>query len=238
MPQSEVLHIIYDEYHRWARRFAVACRPACPVCCTQNVTMTAVEGEEILDYALRQGLEEWLGDTLAAIEQAPPPPMTINQFAAACLAGQEVSDQWPANHRPCPFLGDGLCRIYEARPFACRLFLSSRPCQPGGEAEMPEAYPGVASAICQVIEHLGQRRHWGNMADVLLALLTRPAYQTISRRVSPDKIAAARSRLLIAQPLPGFLLDEEEASLASPLFTAIFEREVGGKTIRAILDGK
>ena len=237
MPRSDILHVIYDQYDQWARRFAVACRPACRACCTQNVTMTAVEGEEILRHALRQGMETWLGDTLAAVERPTPPSMTTNQFAAACLAGKETSQEWPTNHKPCPFLDDGLCRIYAARPFACRLFLSTRRCQPGGQAEMPTAYAGVASAICQVVEHLGQRRCWGNMVDVLLSLLTLPAYQTIARRVSSDEIATARGRLLIAQPLPGFLLDERETSLASPLLAAIFDSEVGGKTVGAILGG-
>ncbi|MDR0477995.1 MAG: hypothetical protein LBH14_08715 [Desulfobulbaceae bacterium] len=102
---------------------------------------------------------------------------------------------------------------------------------------MPASYPGVASAICQVIEHLGQRRYWGNMTDVLVALLAQPAYQAIACRLPPDKIAAAGDRLLIAQPLPGFLLDEEEFSLASPLLAAILDSEVNGKTIRTILDG-
>ncbi|MDR0477994.1 MAG: hypothetical protein LBH14_08710 [Desulfobulbaceae bacterium] len=106
MLKSDILHIIYEQYHHWAQRFTVACRPACPVCCTQNVTMTAVEGEEILAYALGQGLAQWLGDTLTACGQTTPPPMTTNQFAAACLAGQETNPVWPANQMPCHFLTD------------------------------------------------------------------------------------------------------------------------------------
>jgi len=237
MLKSDILNIIYDQYDQWARRFAVACQPACPVCCTQNVTMTAVEGEEILRYIQHQGLAKWLGDILGASGQTTPPMVTTNQFAAACLAGQETNSDWPANQTSCPFLSGGLCRIYAARPFACRLFLSTRRCQPGGEAEMPAGYPGVATAICQIIEHLSQRGYWGNMSDVLLALLARPAYQEIARHVAPDKMATARARLLIAQPLPGFLLDEEESSLASPLITAIFAREVNGKKVETILGG-
>jgi len=238
MFKPAILDIIYDHYDGWARQFAVACRPTCRVCCTQNVTMTAVEGEKILGYALRQGLAEWLGATLAEADALQPPPFTTNQFAAACLAGREMKEEWPENRAPCLFLDHDLCRIYAARPFACRLFLSTGRCQPGGEAEMPAAYPGAASAICQIIEHLGQRRPWGNMLDVLLALLPHPAYREIARLVPPEKIATARGRLLAAAPLPGFLLDDEEEALAAPLLDGIFQSQVEGKTVAAILNGE
>jgi len=56
--------------------------------------------------------------------------------------------------------------------------------------------------------------------------------------VPPDKIAAARGRLLTAAPLPGFLLDDEEQALAAPLFDAIFQSRIGGKTVAAILNGE
>jgi Fe-S-cluster containining protein len=199
--------------------------------------MTAVEGEEILRHALHQGLAGWLGETLATATEAQPPPLTTNQFAAACLATEKIEENWPENRQPCPFLANNLCRIYAARPFACRLFLSGERCLPGGEAEMPTAYSGVAVAIGQIIEHLGQRQYWGNMLDVLLALLPRPEYQKIACFVLPERIAEARGRLLAAQALPGFLLDEEEAALAAPLFEAIFQSRVDGKTVEVILNG-
>jgi len=199
--------------------------------------MSAVEGEEILRFVLRQGCSQWFGETLASAVCATPPRVTTNQFAAACLSEREVDEEWPKNSAPCLFLTDDLCRIYEARPFACRLFLSTSRCQPDDAAAMPAAYPGVASAICQVIEHLGQRQYWGNMTDVLLALLARPEYEDIARFVAPDKITVARGRLLIAEPLPGFLLDDKETALAVPLIDAIFESQVSDKTVATLLDG-
>jgi len=237
MKKTDILDIIYDRYDQWVRQFTVVCRPACRTCCTQNVTMTAVEGEEILDYARREGLGEWLGETLVNAAETEPSPMTTNQFAAACLCGQETECTWPANRAPCPLLADDLCRIYEARPFVCRLFVSTRHCLTEGAATMPDGYAGVASAICQVIEHLGQRQYWGNMADVLLALLARPEYEDIARTVAPKKITEARAKLLVAEPLPGFLLDEREAALAAPLFNAISQSVIDGKTVGAILNG-
>ncbi|HBT97587.1 MAG TPA: hypothetical protein DEB25_08160 [Desulfobulbaceae bacterium] len=237
MQKAAILNIIYDRYDEWARQFAVVCRPSCRTCCTRNVTMTTVEGEEILRYALRQGLEKWLGEALNSTVETAPPPVTTNQFAAACLAGQEIEPEWPANQAPCPVLADDLCRIYTVRPFACRLFVSSQRCRLDGAAVMPAAYTGVVSAICQLIEHLGQRQYWGNMADILLALVTRPGYEKIAYFVAPEKITAARNRLLVAEPLPGFLLDEREAALAAPLFNAIFHSEAGGKTVETILNG-
>lgn len=47
----------------------------------------------------------------------------------------------------CPFLKDGSCKVYEARPMGCRIYLSSsaRSCkqefdQPGNQKSIPELY--------------------------------------------------------------------------------------------------
>jgi hypothetical protein len=43
---------------------------------------------------------------------------------------------------------------------------------------------------------------------------------------------------LVAAPLPGFLLDDEEDALAAPLLEAIFQSRIGGRTVAAILNGE
>ncbi|MDR3090407.1 MAG: YkgJ family cysteine cluster protein [Desulfobulbaceae bacterium] len=243
MPKRAILRLIYERYADWAAQFSAACRPACHICCTRNVTISAVEGEEILRYILEQGLERWLVERLARVGPVAPPPLTTNEFALACLEGREVADDWPKNQWPCPFLEDALCRIYPARPLACRFLLSAQICASDTAALAPAGYPGAATALCQIIEHLGQNDHWGNMLDVLPVLAARRPFQTVAH-LPADRLTsrlsgqAATTRLRRAKPLPGFLMDEQEAALAAPLLTTIFHSEIDGKSVEDILNGR
>jgi Fe-S-cluster containining protein len=213
MLKSTILQIIYNRYEEWAKQFAVACRPSCCACCTQNVTITAIEGEEILRYVKQQGMEQWIGTKLSRTRPVTPPPMTTNEFARACMENRDIDLDQPANLAPCPFLENGLCQIYPVRPFGCRLFISSVTCSASQPAVVPESYLGAVTAVSQLIEHLGQKEYWGNMLDVLPALLDIVEYQNIALYVDTALSATARIRTLTAQPLPGFLLDEQEATL-------------------------
>jgi len=239
MVKREILNIIYDRYEKWSQQFSVACSRGCNACCTCNVTITAQEGEEILSYIRENGREQWLAKRLTAVsDEFSRPAITTNGFARACMEDRDVELEDNQTLSACPFLEDGLCGIYPVRPFGCRLFVSTAVCSKGTPAVMPQSYLGSVTAVSQIIEHLGQKEYWGNMLDVLPALMDISINSDIARHLNTEDCNQARLKTLTAEPLPGLLLDEQEAKLAGPLLREIFSAQVDGRTVEDILNGK
>lgn len=239
--KEQILAHIYAAFELWAADQKTACGRGCAACCSQNVTITALEGEQILGYVIAENLLPWFATCLEAAGDPPPRPgQTTNAYARAIIAGQasdSAEEQQSAG--PCPFLEDQACRLYPVRPFACRSFISQTPCSAAHPALISEGYAAGTIATSQIIEHLGQRQSWGNMLHVLTALLGRPAYATIATELeNPDRIGQAARATLTAEPLPGFLFSPDEQDQLAPLLRAIFSGQVGGKTIEDILNGR
>jgi len=235
--KGQILFTIYDIFDQWNSDFDTACDRGCSSCCTQNVTITAVEGEAILRYVLAENMSIWLAEKLSSSRNHQPPKMTTNDFAAACLAGRDADPGDRQNLTVCPFLESNLCAIYPVRPFGCRLFISERTCSAAQPALIPDAYFEAATAVTQLIEHLGQKEYWGNMLDVLLSLLDISEFEKIAEHVNSILIMQARMQTLTARPLPGFLISEKHSEQVLPLLQKIFSAEVRGKTIENILNG-
>ncbi len=234
----KVLHTIYETFAGWNHKLPAACGPACSCCCTQNVTITALEGEEILRFVLAEDLSRWFAGVLAQGRNHRPAQMTTNDFALACLEGRDTDPDLPHSPSPCPFLLQNLCRIYPVRPFGCRLFASTQRCSPARPAVVSDYYFEAATAVSQLVEHLGQKEYWGNMLDVLPALLDIRTFREIADHLPPTISIQARLRTLTARPLPGFLLSEEHGEQVASLLEAIFRAEVDGKQVEDILNGK
>ena len=169
--KQQVLFTIYDIFEQWNRDLERACHMGCSGCCTQNVTITAVEGEAILRYILNEDMSCWMAEKLASPRTHQAPQMTTNDFASICLEGKDNDPGDHYNLAICPFLEKNLCKIYPVRPFGCRLFISRKTCSSTHPALVSDAYFEAATAVTQLIEHLGQNEYWGNMLDVLRALL-------------------------------------------------------------------
>lgn len=238
MNKSLILDTIYAEVDAWTATLPFSCAPGCCTCCTDLVTITAAEGEKILHYCLEHGLQRWLGEGLAARPTRTPPTHTLNDFAAACLEGRELPEDNQTTARPCLFLQGGRCRIYPARPLACRLFASTEPCRPQQPAAVPPWYFDAVTAITQVAEHLGQKEYWGHLEDVLAALLDISRFAAIASHLDPILTIQARLRTLPARPLPGFLIPEDEEGRVEEILRRLFAAEVEGKRLGDILDGR
>ena len=237
--KEDVLRSIYEAFAEWSTRFSFVCTKNCAACCTQNVTMTAVEGEVIHRLIRENGREGWLAEKLQAKWATVRPRMTTNDFAGACLQGADVHPEECGNMSPCPFLENGCCQIYEVRPFSCRCFASEQRCLSETSALLPEHYLSASTAVMQIIEHLGQGEYWGNMLDVLSALCDLPENRNYYATVLPTSFAdQSRIQVIKAKPLPGFLLLDEEMGKIAPLLDAIFTRKVGEKTVESILNGR
>ena len=238
--KEKILRTIYSAFEQWSASIPMACIKGCSTCCTGNVTITALEGERILNFILDEGLEDWFARHLAADMAAPAPQWTTNEYAGLCLQGIEVSDPViPVLPVSCPFLENACCRIYPVRPFGCRCFASEKPCTPGEAALLPGYYVAAVTAIMQIVEHLGQNEYWGNMTDILLSLCDISRYTSIADRLNnPAMIMQARLRTRKALPLPGLLLLEEEHRKIAPLLSTILVSRIDGHSIDDILNGR
>ncbi len=236
--KEEILLAIYNEFTVWSQKMESVCEKGCAACCTQNVTMTAVEGDLIHAHIREQGQEEWFAARLQQKGRMSQPQLTINQFAARCLAGEDVEPDRFGNLEPCPFLKDNCCLIYPVRPFSCRSFTSRSLCGPGVPAQVTDSYLSGVTAVLQVIEHLGQGEYWGNMLDVLAALSDLPENRGYVGLLPAAFAGLARANLVSARPLPGFLIPEEEWAEVEPLLLGIFGHRIGEKTIEDILNNR
>ncbi len=236
--KAKILHTIYRIFADWSSDLNTVCSRGCSPCCTQNVTITAIEGVEILRFVVAESLAPWLAARLKQSRTHQPAKMTTNDFARACLEGQDADPASVSNPSPCPFLENALCRIYPVRPFGCRVFVSTQHCSAVQPALVPDHYFEAATAVTQLVEHLGQREYWGNLLDVLPALLDIGEFREIADHLDQSLIVKARLRTLTAGPLPGFLLSEESRGHVSPLLHTIFAAPIDGKSLEDILNGQ
>lgn len=241
--KKEILLTIFDVYEEWTNNKEFACEKGCAACCTQNVTMTAVEGELLLRHIREHELEKWLTSRLQNRNggETREPAMTHNAFARNCLQGVETDMNGPpTQQKACLFLEEvNSCKVYEARPFGCRCFFSLEDCRISGTAKQPEELLGINTVTMQIIEHLGQKEFWGNIYDILLALCGLTENKDLARLFhDKDQFATANTRLLKAEPLPGFLIMPEEQENVGRYLEALFKKKIEGKSLEDILNNK
>ncbi len=237
--KEKILIAIYRAFEQWSDKLHVACQKGCSSCCTQNVTLTALEGTRIHHFIRKQQREKWFAGILQKSPRRLPSQMTSNEYAAFCLQGKEVNPDEGQNFSPCPFIVNNCCTIYEVRPFSCRCFASQSRCSPTQAAQLPEYYITASTAVMQLLEHLGQFDYWGNMIDVLVAQCKMPQNSTTALHLRDQSLPRlAEEQILKAKPLPGFLIPEEDYPQIEPLLTTIFSTKIEGRTIEQILNNR
>ena len=108
---DNMIDSVYELAQQQGQR--IDCKLGCEFCCHQPVFALDYEMDFLLEY-----LKEYFDDeTMAEIsEKARQKEEKLGQ-----LKDKELLN---AKH-PCPLLGEGACMVYEARPMACRIYLSS-----------------------------------------------------------------------------------------------------------------
>lgn len=91
----------------------IDCKLGCEWCCHQPVFAMTYE----LDYLQKYLCEYFDEETLSLISENA-------QKKQDKLKGLKDDELLNAKH-PCPLLGEGACMAYEARPIACRIYLST-----------------------------------------------------------------------------------------------------------------
>lgn len=233
-----ILDHIYAIFADWCLAEKFCCAPGCASCCTQNVTITALEGRRILEYCKETKEDMWTARRFNTLRPGDPPTQTTNEYVHTILQNRE-SRQELKSQAKCPFLDNDRCAIYPMRPFSCRCFFSTEQCRNNEAATLSEAHLYGSMAVMQLIEHLGQFDHWGNMIDVLTVLMEVPEHLGRSDSFhNRELVRHARAHVRPAQPLPGFILPEAEKKRVDPLLRSILTTRLGLKTIEQILNGR
>ncbi len=160
----QVHQALFAEYDRWFDGAGFSCAPGCATCCTVSVTATESEAAIVAAHLgterLRALLDRWNG-------AGRQPARSTNGFARDCLAGRWDEEEPEHELDPCPFLEDNRCVIYAVRPFVCRSFSSTIPCEISQAAEVAPWLVSLNTMVQQIIEHLCAGQAWGNFLSLL-----------------------------------------------------------------------
>jgi Fe-S-cluster containining protein len=215
----DVLGHMYDLYDTFSAHFSFACVRGCAACCTQNVTMTTLEGYWIVEHLLSAKQLNLLQRLHSLTQQERfQPAVTTNQLAAFCLQRKdppEESRNW--SRAPCPFLSNNECLVYLHRPFGCRCFFSTKKCDVTAHAEVDPFLITVNTLFMQFIEDIDKSGLFGNMTDVLFFLESdgqRNQYEVSANPNPPPGLCENRS-------IPGLLIPPEHNSRVQPLLEKI-----------------
>jgi hypothetical protein len=146
------------------------------------------------------------------------PLLTTNRIAELCRQGREIPEEAfgdPAEI--CPLLEENACPVYPLRPFGCRCLVSRVPCRESGTAEMPDFVLTVNTVFLQTIEHLDATGCTGNLADVLLCLLSaenRQAYEE-------GRLSCNATGLIGNHPLTVLMVPPEHRNRLQPILGAL-----------------
>jgi Fe-S-cluster containining protein len=167
-----ILKQLYGIYDDFIRKQNVCCIKKCNFCCTLNVTLTTLEGNNIIEY-IKLNHKRELFDILKnnLHKERFIPKVTINNLAEMVCNGVDPPEETiDSNWGSCPLLTNQECPIYPVRPFGCRCLVSQVPCRDNGHAKMDPFVLTVNHIFLQIIEHVDNQGFLGNLTDILLLL--------------------------------------------------------------------
>ncbi|MDY6838243.1 MAG: hypothetical protein SWH78_09740 [Thermodesulfobacteriota bacterium] len=229
--KQQTLRHIYDIYEDFSKGITTACKRGCATCCTQNVTLTTLEGYYILQHLTTSGKMDLLRAVHRTKQQRRfQPTLSVNALAALCSRGEEPQEEH-MNCPPvaCPFLYRNECLIYEKRPFGCRCFFSTRLCTDEACAVVDPFLMTVNTVFLQLIEHIDARGLFGNMSDVILFLEPRARRSRYEIHGAFDRLEDHRGGddphhfgpLSQNRPIPVLLAPPEHQEQLQPILQAL-----------------
>ncbi len=192
---------LYSFYDEFIRDFSFACQKGCSTCCTVNVAVTTLEADMVA-RAVGHGLDEGLMRGLAAAATSARyiPTTTLNRNTWQIIRGEEITeDRGEHGEGKCLLLdSNGLCSVYDSRPFACRAMSSATPCREQGGADMDPFLITINLSMYQIIEHLDSHGGFtGNLAGLL--------YASLNKRENANTMVEVRNC-----SLPGFIVPPDD----------------------------
>ena len=213
-----LLEEIYSIYESFIGGFEVACKPGCDTCCTSDVTVTTIEAYRVLKSIRNEDLS--LPETLRSGTEKNRfrPAVTTNELAYRCLNDLEIpSESHSVSTEKCPLLSNGLCSVYEDRPFGCRCFVSRQNCAKNREADVDPFILTANTLFLQFIEHIDQPGFFGNFTDMLLLLASPSHLQSYLNHC----VGQTPHRLLSNQSVPALMIPPEHRDRIDPVLTAL-----------------
>jgi Fe-S-cluster containining protein len=211
-PRLQALSRIYERYEAFSKDLKMACQRGCSRCCTQNVTMTTLEGRRIMQHPKvtnQKALLPASGANLHSVRYSPT--ITTNGFALLCFRGEDPPEEQNVyTGTACRFLSDNECMIYDSRPFGCRCFFSTQACTAQDCAVIDPFLLTVNTVFLQFIEHMDTGGFFGNLNDVLGFLTSEDRHE--STNVPIQGRGLAQNKII-----PGFLIPQEHQERMEPI---------------------
>jgi Fe-S-cluster containining protein len=171
---------------------AISCKKGCNHCCHLLIEISWEEAVELAIWLSRQTpsyQKSFLTRLAANVDAAREffrsrRSRRARNFAEVVQGPNELPDStyddyfYKSAPRPCPFLVNGICSAYEARPTPCRLhlvstdpkFCSAEEPDPA-EYDVPQELESVKEDLGPVISALERDGRWGHFGIVLQEVL-------------------------------------------------------------------
>lgn len=151
------LYRIADEFTATAAPYAV-CKRGCSACCYM-ATMVAEPEAQLMAHSLRIKMRqptEW--------------PYYIPGKGVNRALQDKFAESFHGGHKPCPFLVNDACGIYEHRPLACRIHLNmaanAEPCEMDAARETAmldvRTFDDALALICRTFHFTDIREYFPN----------------------------------------------------------------------------
>ena len=235
--KTVLLQNVYAAYDKFAKGVENVCGIGCASCCTQNVSVTAIEAHCILDWLNKEDSVDLMKPLRSIpVKTICRPAITTNGLADKCLNQIEPpEEEVPSVTGVCPFLNkaDRTCFIYEVRPFSCRSFFSKKKCEDHGHADIEPVLLTVNSVFLQVIEHIDSESLFGNIIEMLLFLGDKMNHDRYVKRGT----LPSSNGFLQTRPIPGFIIPPEDEYKTLYALNTLYNTEVNNTTFRNIIMG-
>ncbi len=168
----------------------ITCEKGCDHCCHLLIEISWEEGEELAEWLAtqpeerRRVVEERIERNAANARELFVSSPESAPFASTVrgddfdLPEDIYDDYFYDAVRPCPFLEEGSCITYEARPTSCRLHMvSSEPqlcSREAGDAEdyqIPDAVESLKEEAAPAITSVELDGRWGHFATVVHSVI-------------------------------------------------------------------
>jgi hypothetical protein len=214
-----ILAQVYKIYDEFAATRELACQKSCSHCCTVDITLTTLEGYQIIDSLKQTQRSDLIGKLVSQSKiKRFQPRLTTNQLADICAKGLEPpDDNTHVTGEMCSLLTQSLCPIYGLRPFSCRCLVSRYNCGERGYAEIDDFTLSVNTVFIQTIEHVDSTGCTGNMIDVMGVLWfseNRKAYEN-------NFLECTKAGLICNHPLKALMIPPQHRTKMEPILQSL-----------------